>query len=151
VNVPVPLAAIHLRPLTDKEIVSFATVASMFFWAWPRSTHRKVTPEGSASHSDLRNCLEDQLLRSQLELTWSLAKLALELKSDSDGRPSSDMARAMEVALEKAERYSRQIAKNEPALMHLNSLKQAIAGLSLEACAAEPLQGCVEATHEVIR
>jgi hypothetical protein len=107
--------------------MSFAAVASVFFWAWPRSTHRKATPEGTASHSDLRDCLEDQLLRSQLELTWSRAKLALELESEGDGRASSEMARAMEVALEKAERYSGQTAKNPPALMHLNSLKQAIA------------------------
>jgi len=123
--------------------VSLATVASMFFWAWPRSTHRKVTTEGAASHSDLQDCLDDQLVRSQLELTWSLAKLALELKSASDGRASSEMARAMEVALEKAERYSRQTAKSPPHLMHLISLKQAIAGMGLDVhpCAAETSQG----------
>jgi hypothetical protein len=133
--------------------MSFAAVASVFFWAWPRSTHQKVTPEGTASHSDLRDCLEDQLLRSQLELTWSRAKLALELESEGDGRASSEMARAMEVALEKAERYSRQTAKHPPALMHLNSLKQAIAGLCLEGhpCAAEPSQDCFDPIHEVIR
>jgi hypothetical protein len=67
-----------------------------------------------------------------LKLAWSLARLALELKSDQGVRASSDIAKAMDAALEKAERYSRQTPKNGLALTNLNSLKQAIAGLGLE-------------------
>jgi len=110
----------------------------MFFSVWPRSG-RKTTVESTASQSDVEDCLDDQLVRSQLELTWTLAKLALELKSDRGVRVSSDVVQAMEAALGKAERYSRQTPKNGLALTHLNSLKQAIAGMGLDVhpCAAE--------------
>jgi hypothetical protein len=67
-----------------------------------------------------------------MELTWCLAKLALELKSDCGIRASSDIAHAMEAALKKAERYSRQTPQNGLALTNLNSLKHAIAGMRLD-------------------
>ena len=101
-------------------------VAAMFHSMWPRF-HRKATAESSPSPYEGGDCLDDQLLRSQLKLTWNLAKLALELRSDDGAHVSSDVIRAVETALEKAERYSRQTSKNGQALTHLNALKQAIA------------------------
>jgi hypothetical protein len=94
---------------------------------------RRVPDRGetTATRHVVDDGLDDQLLRSQLELTWSLAKLALELKSEQGVRASSDIARAMEAALEKAERYSRQTPNAGLALTHLNALKQAIAGMGL--------------------
>src|SRR6185312_7331490 len=102
----------------------------MFHSVWPRF-HRKTTTESAASLSQGNDCLDDQLLRSQLKLTWNLAKLALELKSDPGAHVSSDVVRAVEAALERAERYSRQTSPNGLALTHLNALKEAIAGLGL--------------------
>jgi hypothetical protein len=118
--------------VVDKDHVGFATVVSIFFPGWPRSADRRTKPESTASQLDVSDCLDDQLLRSQMDLTWCLAKLALKLKSDSGVRASSDVGRAVEAALEKAERYSRQTPKNGLALTHLNSLRQAIAGLGLD-------------------
>jgi len=125
----------------DKGHVSFATVASMFFSVWPHSAGQKTKPQSFAPRPDASDCLDDQLLRSQLELTWSLAKLALELKADPSVLASSDMARAMEAALEKAERYSRQTPKNGLALIHMNALKEAIASLGLNVVTACPASG----------
>ena len=105
-------------------------VASMFHSMWPRF-HRKTTSESTPSPSEGDDCLDDQLLRSQLKLTWNLARLALELRSDDGAHVSSDVIRAVETALEKAERYSRQTPQNGLALTHLNALKEAIAGLGL--------------------
>jgi hypothetical protein len=112
--------------------VSFATIASMFFSVWPHCDGHKRKPESIAPRPDASDCPDDQLLRSQLELTWSLAKLVLQLKSDCGIRASSDVAHAMEAALKKAERYSRQTPQNGLALTNLNSLKQAIEGMRLD-------------------
>jgi hypothetical protein len=73
--------------------------------------------------------LDEQLLPESIATTWCLAKLALELKSEQSVRAFGDIGRAMEAALEKAERHYRQTPKAGPALTHLNSLRQAIAGL----------------------
>ena len=133
--------------------MSFATVASMFFSVWPHSNGHKTKPQSMAQRPDASDCHDDQLLRSQLELTWSLAKLALELKSDQGVRASNEVARAMEAALEKAERYSRQTPKNGLALTHLNLLKQAIVGLGLDvhSCATVELSGRFDAAKGVTR
>jgi hypothetical protein len=112
--------------------VSFATIASMFFSVWPHCDGHKRKPESIAPRRDASDCPDDQLLRSQMELTWCLAKLALEPKSDRGVRASSDAADAMEAALKKAERYSLQTPQNGLALTNLNSLKQAIAGMRLD-------------------
>ena len=121
--------------------MSFATVASMFFSVWPHSANQRTKPQGFAPRPDASDCLDDQLLRSQLALTWNLAKLALELKADPSVLASSDIARAVETALEKAERYSRQTPKNGLALTHLNALKEAIAGLGLNVATGSPASG----------
>ena len=129
----------------DKHHVSLAVVASMFHSMWPRF-HRKTTAESTPSLSEGDDCLDDQLLRSQLKLTWNLAKLALELRSDDGAHASSDVIRAVETALEKAERYSRQTLQNGLALTHLNALKKAIAGLGLNVATE-----CPESRQEVTR
>ncbi len=125
----------------------------MFFSVWPHSDGHKARPQSTAPPPDVGDCPDDQLLRSQMELTWRLAKLALELKSDQGVRASSDVARAMEAALEKAERYSRQTSKNGLALTHLNFLKQAIAGLGLDvhSCATIESGGRFDAAKGVTR
>jgi hypothetical protein len=117
----------------------------MFHSVWPRF-HRRTTAESTPSPSEGDDCLDDQLLRSQLKLTWNLAKLTLELRSDDGAHVSSDVIRAVETALEKAERYSRQTPKNGQALTHLNTLKKAIAGMGLGVATESS-----ESRHEVIR
>ena len=112
---------------------------------WPRFG-RKATTESTTSPSQADDCLDDQLLHSQLKLTWNLAKPALQLKSDGGAHVSSDVVLAVEIALEKAERYSRQTPKEGPALTHLNALKEAIAGLGLNRAT-----GCPESRQEVTR
>jgi hypothetical protein len=124
--------------------VSFATVASMFFSVWPHSADQKTRSQSFALRPDASDSLDDQLLRSQLELTWTLARLALELKADSGVLASSDVARTLETALEKAERYSRQTSKKGLALIHLNALKEAIGGMGLNVAT-----GCPESGQEV--
>lgn len=87
-----------------------------------------------------------------MELTWSLAKLALELESEGDGRSSSEMARAMEVALEKAEIF--RANGKEPASLDASKFLEASNSRTLfggTPCAAEPSQDCFDAIHEVIR
>ncbi len=66
-------------------------VASMFHSMWP-CFHRKTTSESTPSSSEGDDCLDDQLLRSQLKLTWNLARLALELRSDDGVYVSSDVS-----------------------------------------------------------
>jgi hypothetical protein len=114
----------------------------MFFSVWPASADQKTKSQSFAPRPDASDCLDDQLLRSQLELTWTLARLALELRTDSGVLASSDIARALETALEKAERYSRLTSKN--GLAHLNALKEAIGGIGLNVAT-----GCPESGQEV--
>ena len=132
VSVLVPRGTRSSYTAADKNHVSFATVASVFFSVWRYPPGRTTTPESIAARPDASDCLDDQLLRSQINLTWCLAKLTLELKSECGVRASDDVAHAMEAALEKAERYSRQTPKSGLGLTHLNSLKQAIVGMGLD-------------------
>ena len=113
----------------------------MFFSVWPHSAGQKTKPQRLAPRPEASDSLDDQLLRSQLALTWSLAKLALELKAEPSVLASSDMARAVETALEKAERYSRQTPQNGLALTHVNALKEAIAGLGVNVATGCPASG----------
>src|SRR5690242_18454565 len=110
--------------------MSFAALASTFWFRCYHSDQPEIKKRTAPRHQDRKIELQDQLLRSQLDLTWSLATLTRQLRSD-DARLSNEIYAVMGATLRRAEHYSQQTTEHEAGLIQLESFKKRISALGL--------------------
>jgi|KBSMisStaDraftv2_1062788.scaffolds.fasta_scaffold982410_2 hypothetical protein len=110
--------------------MSFAALRSTFCFRYHRPDQRE-RHDGAALVHGCNVEIHDQLVRSQLKLTWRLAKLAHQLRPDNSVRLSNDVCTVMGAALDRAERYSLQTEEHDTVLTQLHSRNKQIAGLGL--------------------